>query len=164
MAASSADTEGATAPSTALGYELSCALHDSGDGSEFSAVHALQAREVGARGYRCDAQRAGGVAVGAARRERARPVLPHAHRGPRGPAHAAHGGRMRRGGGARGRPPRAGRAGGGGGGGGGGGLTPRGGAAARAPATGARSPRALGAALRAAFNPPPPRPRPPRSP
>jgi hypothetical protein len=145
MAASSADTEGATAPSTALGYELSCALHDSGDGSEFSAVHALQAREVGARGYRCDAQRAGGVAVGAARRERARPVLPHAHRGPRGPAHAAHGGRMRRGGG-------------------GGGLTPRGGAAARAPATGARSPRALGAALRAAFNPPPPRPRPPRSP
>lgn len=52
MAASSADTEGATAPSTALGYELSCALHDSGDGSEFSAVHALQAREVGARGFR----------------------------------------------------------------------------------------------------------------
>jgi hypothetical protein len=145
MAASSADTEGATAPSTALGYELSCALHDSGDGSEFSAVHALQAREVGARGYRCDAQRAGGVAVGAARRERARPVLPHAHRAPRAP------------------PPPA-RAAPGGGGGGGGGLTPRGGAAARAPATGARSPRALGAALRAAFNPPPPRPRPPRSP
>jgi hypothetical protein len=57
--ASSVDTDTpAIEGPTSLGYELSGALHDTGDGAEFSVARALHIRELGARSYRCAAVQA----------------------------------------------------------------------------------------------------------